>query len=92
MSQHENACHFSAHSHNLSFCEVLQLNTACSTQQAKQQPHLPLKYDSLLTSSKGSTSGWKYLWKTDLLVCTMITTQRFLRSIVFLAPCPRSRV
>lgn len=33
-----------------------------------------------------------YLWKTDLLVYTMITTQRLLRSIVFLAPCPRSRV
>lgn len=73
-------------------CEVLQLNTVCSTPQSKQQSHLPFKYNSLLTSSKGSISGQKHLWKAVLLVFIMIPTQRLFKrlSSQFLVPGPGS--
>lgn len=73
-------------------CEVQQLNTSCSIPQSKQQPRLPFKSDSQVTSSKGSISGQKYLRKTDLLVFIMIPTQCLLRSTVFQVPCLKSRV
>lgn len=41
MNEYGNTCHFPAHTQNPSLSEDLWLNTACSTSQSKQQPHLP---------------------------------------------------